>query len=227
MQKPLKPAEFAEKQLVEAILDNTYAPGDALPAERILAEQLGVTRPTLRETLQRLSREGWVTIAHGKATRVNDYRSQGGLGVLTSLSRHGRSLSPDLVAGLLEVRCMLLPDVAQKAARQDPDRILACLETDPAPLPDALAAFDWSLQMCMVETAGNPIIRMIFNDFTPLYQVLGGAYFAVPAARDASLVYYRELAAALAGGNPVRDIVADAMARARTLWMEVDPCQTG
>lgn len=68
-QKLLKPAEFAENQLLEAILDNTYGPGDVLPAERILARFLGVTRPTLRETLQRLSKEGWVTIAHGKPTR--------------------------------------------------------------------------------------------------------------------------------------------------------------
>ncbi|MCP4722010.1 MAG: GntR family transcriptional regulator, partial [Desulfobacteraceae bacterium] len=69
VQKPLKPAEFAEKQLLETILDGIYQPGDTLPAERVLAQSLGVTRPTLRETLQRLSKEGWVTIAQGKPTR--------------------------------------------------------------------------------------------------------------------------------------------------------------
>ena len=78
---PMKPAEYAEHQILEAILDKSYGPGDALPGERALAQSLGVTRPTLRETLQRLAKEGWVTIAHGKPTRVNDYLAQGGLGI--------------------------------------------------------------------------------------------------------------------------------------------------
>ncbi|MGC6744236.1 GntR family transcriptional regulator [Escherichia coli] len=42
-------------------------PGLFLPAERELSELIGVTRTTLREVLQRLARDGWLTIQHGKA----------------------------------------------------------------------------------------------------------------------------------------------------------------
>ena len=82
VKKLLKPGEFVEKQLLEAILGSRYKPGESLPAERLLAAELGVTRPTLRETLQRLSKEGWITIQHGKPTKVNDYLKKGGLGIL-------------------------------------------------------------------------------------------------------------------------------------------------
>jgi GntR family negative regulator for fad regulon and positive regulator of fabA len=110
-----------------AILDATYQPGDSLPAERILADLIGVTRPTLRETLQRLSKEGWVTIQHGKSTKVNDYLTNGGLGILRSLTRYGRHLSTDMVSHLLEARTTLFPDIAQKAISSQPSEILAYL----------------------------------------------------------------------------------------------------
>jgi GntR family transcriptional regulator, negative regulator for fad regulon and positive regulator of fabA len=71
--RAFRPREYAEHRLITAILDGTYPPETALPAERAMAETLGITRPTLRETLQRLSREGWIRIRHGKSSVVNDY----------------------------------------------------------------------------------------------------------------------------------------------------------
>ena len=67
-----KPAEVAESRLVQAILDGDFPINSTLPAERELAHLLGITRPTLREVLQRLSRDGWLEIRHGKPTRVRN-----------------------------------------------------------------------------------------------------------------------------------------------------------
>ncbi len=221
---PMKPAEYAENQILEAILDNSYAPGDALPGERVLSQTLGVTRPTLREILQGLARDGWITIAHGRPTRVNDYLSCGGLGILTTLARYGDYLSHDLIAHLLEARTLILPGVAGQAVRKDPGAVLDYLA---GPLPvdlDAVsfARFDWGLQTCMVCLAGNPVLGMIFNDFAPVYQVLGERYFGVKEARTLSIVYYTRLAAALESDpDSVRDLVETTMAGARKLWEEM------
>ena len=60
MEKPPVPVQmsaYVEQALLTAILDGTYPPGTALPNERELAAQLQVTRPTLREALQRLARD--------------------------------------------------------------------------------------------------------------------------------------------------------------------------
>lgn len=222
-EKPMKPAEFAEHRILEAILDHAYGPGDALPGERVLAQTLGVTRPTLRETLQRLAKEGWVTIAHGKPTRVNDYLAQGGLGILTTLARYGHHLSHDMILHLLQTRTLILPGVAGLAAASDPaalERYLAaaCLP-GAKESPAVFARFDWGLQTLMVRLSGNPVLGMIFNDFGPVYQVLGERYFQNPEARQRSLVYYRDLAAALESGpKRVSALVETAMAQARDLW---------
>jgi DNA-binding FadR family transcriptional regulator len=57
-------------QLREAITNGTYGPGDALPAERNLAELFGVSRVAIREALVILQGEGLIERAHGKASRV-------------------------------------------------------------------------------------------------------------------------------------------------------------
>lgn len=224
VQKFVKPAEFAENQLLEAILDGSYGPGDVLPAERLLAQSLGVTRPTLRETLQRLSKEGWVTIAHGKSTQVNDYLSSGGLGILNTLSRFNTKLSPDMTGYLLEARTLIFPGVAQRAVEKDPDAILAyltpggCLDMD----AKSFATHDWGLQMLMVEIIENPVLKMMFNDFSPVYQRLGHLYFTNQTARKMSLEYYGELRAALGDKNPsVQELVERTMARAQQFWREI------
>ena len=40
------------KQIIEKIQTGELKPGDALPAERILAEEFGISRPALREVLK-------------------------------------------------------------------------------------------------------------------------------------------------------------------------------
>ncbi|MBC2703784.1 fatty acid metabolism transcriptional regulator FadR [Desulfobacula sp.] len=224
VEKLLKPAEFAEKQLLEAILGSKYRPGEALPAERILATELGVTRPTLRETLQRLSKEGWITIRHGKPTKVNDYLENGGLGILGSLARYGKNLSTDMVSHLLEVRTAMFPNIAQKAVSNSPEKILNYLKKSKTlkDRPDAYAGYDWGLQMLMVKATNNPVFNMILNDFEPLYAVLGEIYFQKKNVRTASLTYYRDLIKALEQTHmDVKSIVEKIMIRAEKIWQVI------
>lgn len=222
--KPMKPAKFAENQLLEAILEGAYSPGQALPAERILAQNLGVTRPTLREALQRLAKEGWITIAHGKVTRVNDYLSQGGLGVLTTLARYGKYLSPEIIGHLLEARTLIFPMVAQRAVETEPKAVLTWLDTvDQGMDAHSFALYDWELQNIMVAASGNLVLRMMFNDFGSVYQVIGERYFTVTKARQLSLDYYERLKTVLEKGEYYRvgDVVKNAMEHSQDLWKEI------
>ena len=123
----LRPTEFVENFLVSAILDGTYPVGATLPNERKLSGNLGVTRPTLRETLRRLAGEGWITIHHGKPTIVNDYWKEGGLSLLGTLSKYAESLPNGFIIHLLEVRLTMLPPMARRAANFHPKIILEFL----------------------------------------------------------------------------------------------------
>ena len=54
-------------QLESMILEGSLKPGDRLPPERQLAEQLGVSRPSLREAIQRLAARGMLLSRQGGA----------------------------------------------------------------------------------------------------------------------------------------------------------------
>ena len=58
--------------LEEAIEAGTYRPGSRLPSEAELAEQLAVSRPTLRESLRLLEERGMILRRHGRGTFVRE-----------------------------------------------------------------------------------------------------------------------------------------------------------
>ncbi|HYF66003.1 MAG TPA: fatty acid metabolism transcriptional regulator FadR [Herpetosiphonaceae bacterium] len=200
---PSRPAAYAEEALVAAILDGTYPLGTSLPSERDLAVTLGVTRPTLREALQRLSRDGWLLIRQGKPTMVNDFWRSGGLNVLSGLVRHEGRLPANFIPSLLAVRLDLAPSYAREAVRHNAAAVAAYLDgrLELADDPAALAGFDWGLHRHLAGNAENPIYTLILNGFGGFYEAMARRYFAAPAARDASRAFYAELHAATQSGD--------------------------
>jgi len=194
---PLTPAEHAETLLINAILNGDYPIDSTLPAERDLATQLGVTRPTLREALQRLARDGWLDIRHGKPTRVRNYWQEGNLAVLAAIAARQTQLPADFVANLLTVRTLLAPTYTRLAVeRAAPD--LASLLEPFLDLPDqaeVYAAADWHVHHQMTILSGNPVFTLIFNGFHALYLDMSRRYFAHPAARAHSHAFYAALRA--------------------------------
>ncbi len=217
----LRPAQYAEHQLLTAILEGEYAPGAALPGERLLAKELGVTRPTLRETLHRLAAEGWITIRHGKSTLVNDYWKKGGLGLLSTMARYGQFLPSGFISHLLELRKVLIPAVAAMACERAPGPIIEHVERAGGLEDDAEAFsdYDWELQALMAEQSNNCTFPLIMNDFGVLYKTLGVAYFSMESGRNASRKYYKQLATALLKGPAAVEIaVRDAMQESIDIW---------
>ena len=192
---PKRPAAYAEKSLILAILNKDYPPGSILPAERELASKLGVTRPTLRETLQRLERDGWLKIQQGKSTRVNDYWKEGGLNVLNALVQFSGKLPSDFIPNLLQVRLVLAPAYTRQAVENSPTQVSVFLK-DYMNLPDFpedYASFDWRLHHTLTIASGNPIYTLIVNGFAGFYEQMACIYFKQIDARKASLEYYRSL----------------------------------
>lgn len=62
--------------LIQKFKDGEFAPGSALPAERELAQQLGVSRSSVREALIALEIAGWVDIKTGHGVFVCDRSPQ-------------------------------------------------------------------------------------------------------------------------------------------------------
>jgi GntR family negative regulator for fad regulon and positive regulator of fabA len=190
-----KPAEMAESRLLEAILSGHFPVNSTLPGERELAEQIGVTRPTLREVLQRLARDGWLDIQQGKPTRVRDYWHEGSMAVLAVLAQSPTYQTPDFVVHLLEIRILLAPAYARQAIQAASVEITGLLEgyAGLEDFPSVFARADWELHRLLTQRAANPVFRLLLNSFQTLYILMGEQYFAFPECRASSRAFYGEL----------------------------------
>ncbi|NSW52448.1 MAG: fatty acid metabolism transcriptional regulator FadR [Anaerolineae bacterium] len=200
----LKPAEFAEHQLVEAILTGEFPVSRNLPGERELSDMLGVTRPTLREVLQRMARDGWVEIQHGKATRVKNYLTEGNLGVLSSIAAHQVAVDPVFIANLLALRRLIAPEYTRLAIENDASCVVETLRRAPTADDDLalIALFDWQVHQTLAIASGNPVFPLLLNSFQDLYQRVGVGYYSVDGAVALSFRFYTELLSATAQGLP-------------------------
>ena len=66
------PFEEILDQIIENIKEGTLKKGDALPAERNMAEALGVSRPVVREVLRTLALLGIIKTVRGGASYVSE-----------------------------------------------------------------------------------------------------------------------------------------------------------
>ncbi len=219
----LKPGEAAEQRLVESILSGAFPIQSNLPAERELAALLGVTRPTLREALQRLSRDGWLEIRHGKPTRVRDFWREGNFGVLVALASYSGDLPPDFVPSLLAVRQLITPEMAFAALTNAPQSITAYLSSafTLSDEPLSYAEFDWGLHHAFALASNNPFFTFFTNSVRQLYSRMGVLYFAHARTRHHSARFYADLFTACQPPDPerARQLCADVMRASREFWL--------
>ncbi len=143
---PPRLSDTVASELEKRILEGSLKPGDRLPAERALAIDMGVSRPSLREAIQKLVQKGLLTTRHGGGTHVTD-----------RLEAHFVDPWQDMLKGhhllhrdLLEFRQMLESQAASLAALRatdvdiarldavyaalqatyDTDDLLACIDAD-------------------------------------------------------------------------------------------------
>lgn len=126
--------------LERRILEGSLKPGDRLPPERELAVDLGVSRPSLREAIQKLASKGMVQSRQGGGTYVTDVLD-------TSFSDPWQDMMvkhPNLREDMLEFRRMLEGQAAEWAAERATAADLQLLEQTFNALMDAFESDDAS-----------------------------------------------------------------------------------
>ncbi|HWM26853.1 MAG TPA: FadR/GntR family transcriptional regulator [Woeseiaceae bacterium] len=114
------------RQLVGLVRSGELKPGDRLPAERALADELGVGRPTLREALRALQLLGILDIRHGGGVFVSELEPDtllGPLDLFVSLDRHSLDT-------ILEARRVIEGALLAFVAKVIDDRLIAKLEAN-------------------------------------------------------------------------------------------------
>jgi GntR family negative regulator for fad regulon and positive regulator of fabA len=207
--KAQSPAGFAEEYIVTSIWNGKFAPGSILPAERELSELIGVTRTTLREVLQRLSRDGWLTIKHGKPTKVNNFWETSGLNILETLARLDQDGVSELVDQLLSARTNISAVFIRGAIKNNPDLVIQELEKagEIEDNAEAFSQFDYRLNHGFAMASGNAIYVLTMNGFKGLYSKIARFYFSYPESRKLALSFYEELKSFAQAGKHDESIV--------------------
>jgi GntR family transcriptional regulator, transcriptional repressor for pyruvate dehydrogenase complex len=203
------------EQIAAEVLGGELAAGSTLPSERQLAEALGVSRPAVREALQRLAAAGLVAVRQGEATTVLDYRRSAGLEVLPRLLLRGDSIDPAVARSILEARLHNGPKIAELAAARVRSRgahvanELALLgesvdslvaESDPL-MQQRIALEFWDH---VLDLADSIAFRLMYSMLRAAYEPALAALAPIMSAEVGNGDAYRDVAAAIVAGEPER-----------------------
>lgn len=162
------------RQLLDYLKSGVVQPGQRLPAERVLAETLGVARSSLREALKTLTVLGLLEARLGDGT----YLTKNASGLLPQMIEWGLLLGEKNTADLLEARKHIEITIAGLAAvrRTEQDLTeLAELLDDMASYTDEIEAFietDIAFHLKLADMTYNTTFKSIITSIQSLLRAL-------------------------------------------------------
>lgn len=159
------------QQIEASVLDGTLKPGDQLPAERELAQRLGVSRTAVREAVKALREKGLVEAYSGRGTFITDGTSNAARQSFDLMIKVGQQEgSPHLA----ELRLILEPGIAALAAMRAEEEHLAAMREAVAVMdrsqkdPAAYIEADLDFHLALAEAVANPLILSLIDSIVGL-----------------------------------------------------------
>ncbi|MEG8244677.1 MULTISPECIES: FCD domain-containing protein [Pseudomonas] len=201
------------EQLEGMILEGTLKSGERLPAERALAERFGVSRPSLREAIQKLAAKGLLVSRQGGGNYVVDSLGS----TFSDPLLHLLESNPEAQRDLLEFRQTLEASCAYYAALRatevDRERLTAAFEA----LQDCYAradevsrveegAADARFHLAIAEASHNAVLLHTIRGLFDLLKRnvvtnIGGMYQQRTETRDMLINQHRDLYLAIIEGR--------------------------
>lgn len=169
-----KLADVIEKRLEHLILEGTLLPGEKLPSERELAKQFDVSRPSLREAIQKLEAKGFLLRRQGGGTFVQNSLWQSFSDPLAQLlAGH-----PESQLDLLETRHALEGIAAYYAALRGTDEDFEQIRISHQAIIDAQKSGDVNVesdavlkyQLVVTEAAHNVVLLHLLRCMVPMLE---------------------------------------------------------
>jgi GntR family transcriptional regulator, negative regulator for fad regulon and positive regulator of fabA len=209
-------------KLIQSILEGHIKVHEPLQSERELATRFQAGRPTIRESLQRLERDGWITGRKGMPAIVNDYWKQGNLMTIVNILEHQEEVPDEFIHHMLELRISLTPTYFRDALHHNRLKVISLFVPLEEVQDDArsYADFDWQLQQNVAKLSANPIYLLILNSFKDFYVKMAVKYFSEPDHRKASLDYYEKLLDFILKGDieKAEHLIKEMMETSLRLW---------
>jgi DNA-binding FadR family transcriptional regulator len=197
------------EQLRGLIVGGEFGAGTRLPAERDLAKQLGVSRPSVREALIALEVEGWVEVRTGSGIYVQPSVQRSGAHAAKNGGAPAAEWGPLQV---MQARELVEGEVAALAARHARKPHVAAIAGALARMREQADAGvepregDEAFHDAIALACGNEVLADTVRSYWgsrhgPLFTRLGD-YFENPAAWSAALVEHAAVLEAIRGRDP-------------------------
>lgn len=157
------------------IFSGVLSPGDRIPSERDLAEQMKISKTIVHLGLEDLERMGFIEVIPRKGTFVADFSETGNLETLNAILRYnGGKLDRDMVVSIIELRDAVEGGALRRLGKSHTEadmanlrQMMAEFEEEAKKSPDvpviaaALARFHF--RICTI--SGNRLFPLFMNAF--------------------------------------------------------------
>jgi DNA-binding FadR family transcriptional regulator len=167
---PRRAANEVIEQVKQQIIAGTLNPGDRLPSEQELAVQLGVSRPTVRESLRALTSMNIIETRHGEGSFVASLQAKDLVEPLNFLLR----VDNDAIHQLFEARAFIEAGsvrlAAERAKPADIDELQELVDAYVEHIDDLdrCVQLDLAFHRRIAESADNPILSNLLDSFVTL-----------------------------------------------------------
>ncbi|MEV6927585.1 FadR/GntR family transcriptional regulator [Dactylosporangium sp. NPDC051485] len=157
-------------QIKQQIIAGMLKPGDRLPSEQELAARLGVSRPTVRESLRALTSMNIVETRHGEGSFVASLKAQDLIEPLDFVLR----VDDDAIHHLFEVRSFIEAGSARLAAEHASDEDVRELQQLVGEYSDRIDDLDHCVRLDMAfhrriaAASGNPLLGNLLDSLVGL-----------------------------------------------------------
>jgi GntR family transcriptional repressor for pyruvate dehydrogenase complex len=197
-------SERVAERILAAILSGHLQPGDALPSERVLSEQFGVSRTVVREAVRSLAGRGAVDLSNGRGLRVARV-DQSALRLPMNLFLRAR---PDVdYPQVHEVRVVLEVAIARLAAlRATPDDLEAlqttCLALRLAQSVEAMSEADIQFHRLLCDAAHNDLFLLLLDSISDALMAVRRATFVEPGRVEVAASAHERILERLRARDP-------------------------
>jgi len=204
IQQPSRLYEQIVEQIETSVVNGTLKPGDQLPAERELAERFGVSRTAVREAIKALREKGLVEAFPGRGTFITNESTQH---LRDSFARIARSAQDEGVHHLVEVREILEPEIAARAAARPGDADVSAMRDAVAAMdaaldkPDAFIEADLDFHLALADATGNPLFLTLIDSIVGLLREQRSRISFVPDGPLRGQFHHKRILAAVEERN--------------------------
>ncbi len=186
------------EKIKSMIVQGTWEPGDKLPSESQLCDQLGVSRVSVRSALQSLEAQGYIEIRRGEGSFVKHFSLSDQLDLLVPIFALDKKDILDVLRYRMVTEPSLMPYVIENATEQD----ITGLEETFRKMEDSRdnmrkhAQLDEQFHYKLTEIVNNNVLSKIYR---ALFEIFNSAWNEICTilGPDAGMEYHAKLLEAI------------------------------